>query len=197
MMIKHTMSVKSGLKKSLCVIDMPLNSYSNVQLAKKNAKKVMKKTKCDAIKIESNNKNFSIIKALVKSNIPVMGHIGYTPQFKKKFKVAGSSEIEEKKLIIEAKKIEEAGAFSIVLECVKKKAAKRITKILKIPTIGIGSSSSCDGQILVTDDMLGLSGFKPKFLKQYMNLNKIIEKGIQKYRREVINKKFPKNINSY
>tara|TARA_Y100000741_G_scaffold199850_1_gene152050 strand:+ start:267 stop:1040 length:774 start_codon:yes stop_codon:yes gene_type:complete len=197
MMIKHTMSVKSGLKKSLCVIDMPLNSYSNVQLAKKNAKKVMKKTKCDAIKIESNNKNFSIIKALVKSNIPVMGHIGYTPQFKKKFKVAGSSEIEEKKLITEAKKIEEAGAFSIVLECVKKKAAKRITKILKIPTIGIGSSSSCDGQILVTDDMLGLSGFKPKFLKQYMNLNKIIEKGIQKYRREVINKKFPKNINSY
>ena len=197
MMIKHTMSVKSGLKKSLCVIDMPLNSYSNVQLAKKNAKKVMKKTKCDAIKIESNNKNFSIIKALVKSNIPVMGHIGYTPQFKKKFKVAGSSEIEEKKLITEAKKIEEAGAFSIVLECVKKKAAKRITKILKIPTIGIGSSSSCDGQILVSDDMLGLSGFKPKFLKQYMNLNKIIEKGIQKYRREVINKKFPKNINSY
>ena len=197
MMIKHTMSVKSGLKKSLCVIDMPLNSYSNVQLAKKNAKKVMKKTKCDAIKIESNNKNFSIIKALVKSNIPVMGHIGYTPQFKKKFKVAGSSEIEEKKLITEAKKIEEAGAFSIVLECVKKKAAKRITKILKIPTIGIGSSSSCDGQILVTDDMLGLSGFKPKFLKKYMNLNKIIEKGIQKYRREVINKKFPKNINSY
>ena len=197
MMIKHTMSVKSGLKKSLCVIDMPLNSYSNVQLAKKNAKKVMKKTKCDAIKIESNNKNFSIIKALVKSNIPVMGHIGYTPQFKKKFKVAGSSEIEEKKLITEAKKIEEAGAFSIVLECVKKKAAKRITKILKIPTIGIGSSSSCDGQILVTDDMLGLSGFKPKFLKQYMNLNKIIEKGIQKYRRDVINKKFPKNINSY
>ena len=186
MMIKHTISVKSGLKKSLCVIDMPLNSYSNVQLAKKNAKKVMKKTKCDAIKIESNNKNFSIIKALVKSNIPVMGHIGYTPQFKKKFKVAGSSEIEEKKLITEAKKIEEAGAFSIVLECVKKKAAKRITKILKIPTIGIGSSSSCDGQILVTDDMLGLSGFKPKFLKQYMNLNKIIEKGIQKYRREVV-----------
>ena len=197
MMIKHTISVKSGLKKSLCVIDMPLNSYSNIRIAKKNAKKAMKKTKCDAVKIESNNKNFSIIKALVKSNIPVMGHIGYTPQFKKKFKVAGSSEIEEKKLITEAKKIEEAGAFSIVLECVKKKAAKRITKILKIPTIGIGSSSSCDGQILVTDDMLGLSGFKPKFLKKFMNLNKIIEKGIQKYRREVINKKFPRDINSY
>ncbi len=197
MMIKHTISVKSGLKKSLCVIDMPLNSYSNIRLAKKNAKKAIKKTKCDAVKIESNNKNFSIIKALVKSNIPVMGHIGYTPQFKKKFKVAGRSEIEEKKLITEAKRIEEAGAFSIVLECVKKETAKRITKNLKIPTIGIGSSSSCDGQILVTDDMLGLSGFKPKFIKQYINLNKIIEKGIQKYRREVINKKFPKDINSY
>ncbi len=197
MMIKHTISVKSGLKKSLCVIDMPLNSYSNIRLAKKNAKKAIKKTKCDAVKIESNNKNFSIIKALVKSNIPVMGHIGYTPQFKKKFKVAGRSEIEEKKLITEAKRIEEAGAFSIVLECVKKETAKRITKNLKIPTIGIGSSSSCDGQILVTDDILGLSGFKPKFIKQYINLNKIIEKGIQKYRREVINKKFPKDINSY
>ena len=197
MMIKHTISVRSGLKKSLCVIDMPLNSYSNIRVAKKNAKKAMKKSKCDAVKIESKNKNFSIIKALVKSNIPVMGHIGYTPQFKKKFKVAGSSEIEEKKLITEAKKIEEAGAFSIVLECVKKKVAKRITKTLKIPTIGIGSSLDCDGQILVTDDMLGLGCFKPKFIKQYKNLNKIIEKGIQKYRREVINKKFPKDINSY
>ena len=196
-MIQHASSVKQGIKNSLLVVDMPKGSYNNINSAVKNVKLVMRKTKCDAIKLESNKKNYKIIKILTENKIPVMGHIGYTPQFKKKFKVAGSSEIEEKKLITEAKKIEEAGAFSIVLECVKKKAAKRITKILKIPTIGIGSSSSCDGQILVTDDMLGLSGFKPKFLKQYMNLNKIIEKGIQKYRREVINKKFPKNINSY
>ena len=91
MMIQHTISVRSGIKKSLCVMDMPINSYRNVNEAKKNAKKIMKKSKCDAVKIESDNKNFSIIKALVKSNIPVMGHIGYTPQYKKKFKVQGIS----------------------------------------------------------------------------------------------------------
>jgi len=197
MMIQHTISVRSGIKKSLCVMDMPINSYRNVNEAKKNAKKIMKKSKCDAVKIESDNKNFSIIKALVKSNIPVMGHIGYTPQYKKKFKVQGISKLEEKKLIKEAQKIEKSGAFSIVLECISKNSAKQITQTLKIPTIGIGSSVHCDGQILVTDDMLGLGGFKPRFLKQYANLNKTIEKGVQKYRREVIKKKFPKNINSY
>ena len=163
MMIQHTISVRSGIKKSLCVMDMPINSYRNVNEAKKNAKKIMKKSKCDAVKIESDNKNFSIIKALVKSNIPVMGHIGYTPQYKKKFKVQGISKLEEKKLIKEAQKIEKSGAFSIVLECISKNSAKQITQTLKIPTIGIGSSVHCDGQILVTDDMLGLGGFKPRF----------------------------------
>ena len=196
-MIKHTKSVKSGIKKSLCVIDMPINTYQSTNQAIKNAKRALRETGCDAVKIESNRKNFSIIKRLVKSKIPVMGHIGYTPQFKKKFKVAGSSFFEEKSLILEAKKIEESGAFSIVLECIALKTAKKITETLKIPTIGIGSSVYCDGQILVTDDMLGLGSFKPKFLKLYANLNKTIEKGVQKYRKEIIRKKFPKKNNSY
>ncbi len=193
--IKHSISVKKGIKKSLMVVDMPKGSYKNPAQAKANAKLIMKKTKCDAVKIESNNKNFEIIKEINKAKIPVMGHIGYTPQFTKKFKVEGKNTKQLKKLIKEAISIEKAGAFSIVLECVTPRAAKKITSLLKIPTIGIGSSSFCDGQILVTDDMLGLSGFYPKFVKKYVNLNTIIEKAVKKYSKEVKNKFFPKNKN--
>ncbi len=189
--IQHGVSVRKGVKKSLLVIDMPKGTYQNLAEAKKNAKKIINKTKCDAIKIESNNKNFNIIKGLVKSKIPVMGHIGFTPQFKKQFKIEGKKIKETKKLINEASLIEKAGAFSIVLECITPNAAKKITKQLKIPTIGIGSSSYCDGQILVTDDILGLSGFYPKFIKKYVNLNRIIEKTVKKYTKDVKTKKFP------
>ena len=156
--IEHTLSVKRGIKNSLLVVDMPKGTYTNIKIAKKNAKTIMKTTKCDAVKLESNNKNFEIIQALVKNKIPVMGHIGFTPQFKK-FKIEGKSKSEVNKLLKEAELIQSAGAFSIVLECISPKAAKLITNILKIPTIGIGSSNNCDGQILVTDDMLGISGF--------------------------------------
>ena len=137
--IQHGVSVKSGVSKSLLVIDMPKGTYNNAALAKKNAKLIIKKTKCDAVKIESNNKNYSIIKELVKNNISVMGHIGYTPQFKKKFKVEGKKNNEAKKLIREAELIQKAGAFGIVLECITPTTAKAITKSLKILTIGIGS----------------------------------------------------------
>ena len=119
-----------------------------------------------------------------------MGHIGYTPQFKKKFKIEGQSKLEANKLLKEAKLIEKAGAFSIVLECLSPSAAKLITSKLKIPTIGIGSSINCDGQILVTDDMLGISGFYPKFVKKYVKLDRIIEKAVKKYTRDVKLKKF-------
>ena len=193
--INHTISVKKGVKKSLLVVDMPKGSYGSKKTAKKNAKLIMKLTKCDAVKLESNNKNFNIIKELVNSKIPVMGHIGYTPQFKGKFKVHGKSINELKKLKKEALLIEKAGAFSIVLECVTPQTAKIITNFLKIPTIGIGSSLYCNGQILVTDDILGLSGFYPKFVKQYANLNRVIEKAVKKYSKEVKKKVFPKNKN--
>ena len=189
--IKHTLSVKKGVKKSLLVVDMPKGSYSNKNLAKKNAKLIMKLTKCDAVKLESNSKNFNIIKELVSSKIPVMGHIGFTPQFKKKFKIEGKSISSAKKLLNEAKLIEKAGAFSIVLECLAPNASALITKNITIPTIGIGSSTYCDGQILVTDDMLGISGFYPKFVKKYATLNKIIKKAVKKYTREVKKGKFP------
>ncbi len=193
--IQHSISVKKGIKKSLLVVDMPKNSYSDLKKAERNAKLIIKKTKCHAVKLESNNKNFEIIKNLVRKKIPVMGHIGFTPQHKTKFRVEGNSKLKAKKLLKEALTIEKAGAFSIVLECVSSKAAKEITSQLKIPTIGIGSSSYCDGQILVTDDMLGLSGFYPKFVKKYVNLNTIIEKAVKKYTSEVKLKKFPKEKN--
>ena len=188
---QHTQSVKKGIKKSLLVVDMPKGSYNNLKSALKNAKKVINKTGCDAIKLESNKKNYKIIEGLVKKKIPVMGHIGFTPQYKKKFKIEGQTKLEAKKLLKEAKLIEKSGAFSIVLECISPATAKLITNQLKIITIGIGSSSYCDGQILVTDDMLGISGFYPKFVKKYVNLDTIIEIAVKKYTREVKKQKFP------
>ena len=120
-----------------------------------------------------------------------MGHIGYTPQFKKRFKVEGDTYLKAKKLLKEAEKIEKAGAFSIVLECISPEASKLITNNLKIPTIGIGSSSNCDGQILVIDDMLGMSGFYPRFVKKYASIDRVIEKAVKKYSTDVRLKSFP------
>ena len=193
--IQHSISVRKGTKKSLLVVDMPKGSYKNPSQARKNAQLIFKKTKCDAVKIESNNKNFKIIREITKAKIPVMGHIGYTPQFKNKFKVEGKKKDEVKKLIKESISIQRAGAFSIVLECITPNTSRIITNLLKIPTIGIGSSSYCDGQILVTDDIIGLSGFYPKFVKKYVSLNTIIEKALKKYSKDVKTKVFPKNKN--
>ena len=196
-MINHGLSVRKSVKKSILVFDMPFNTYRNIREAKINVNNVLRSTKCDAVKLESNGKNFHILKNLVKSGINVMGHIGYTPQYKNSFSPQGLKLREEQKLIMEAIEIEKAGAFAIVLECINFKLAKKITNITKIPTIGIGSSNFCDGQILVLDDLIGLSGFYPKFVKKYFNLEKSLKKTIHKFRRDVIRKKFPKISNSY
>jgi len=196
-MIKHGISVKSNLSNATCVVDMPANSYNSVKQAKKNAKLLFNKTKCDAVKIECNGKNYNIIKSIVGLGIPVMGHIGFTPQYFKKFKVQGVSKKNAFKLMEQARKNQEAGVFSIVLECINEPIAKQITEKLKIPTIGIGASIHCDGQILVTDDMLGLSGFYPKFVKKFANLNNIIELGIEKYKKAVLNRSFPNKKNIF
>ena len=193
--IQHTLSVKQGIKKSLLVVDMPKGSYDNLKDALQNAKLIMNSTDCDALKLENNKKNYKFIEILVKNNIPVMGHIGYTPQFKNKFKIEGDTKKKAEQLLKEAFLIEKAGAFSIVLECITSQTSKLISSALKIPTIGIGSSSYCDGQILVTDDMLGISGFYPKFVKKYANLNRVIEKAVKKYSREVKLNKFPSTKN--
>ena len=196
-MIQHGVSVKANINTALCIVDMPANSYKNIELAKKNAKLIFSKTKCDGVKIECNGKNYNIIKSIVDIGIPVMGHIGFTPQHFKNFKVQGVIEKELNILLKQAKKNQEAGVFSIVLECINGSTAKAITRSLKIPTIGIGASIHCDGQILVTDDMLGLSGFYPKFVKKFVNLNNIIEIGIKKYRTAVLQKKFPNKKNTF
>ncbi len=195
--INHSVAVRKGAKKSAVVVDMPINTYKNIKVAKKNVREVFKKTKCDAVKLESNGKNFKIIKKLVELGFPIMGHVGFTPQNKKKFKPQGLKKNEEKKLIKESLEIEKAGAFSLVLECVAEKTSKKITNFTKIPTIGIGSSKFCNGQILVTDDLIGISGFKPKFVKKYLNLKKVLDRTFAKFKMDVVNQKFPSRKNSF
>ena len=198
MMIKHSISVRQGVSKCLMIVDMPYNTYNSPSQALKNCKKVMKLTKCDAVKIEGGLKIIKIIKYLIKNKIPVMGHLGILPQTTKgKFKSKGKSIKEKKEIIRDCKLLEEAGVFSIVLECVESKLAKQITNLIKIPTIGIGSSNNCDGQILVIDDILGLTESKMKFVKKFVDVKKIITDGAKKFSREVKSKKFPKKKHSY
>ena len=201
MMINHGKAVRKGIKKSMLVIDMPKSTYeSSPSLALKNAKKIKKITKCDAIKLEGGAKISKVIKLLVKNKIPVMSHIGLQPQkisIKKKFKVLGRSQVEEKKIIKDLKSIESAGSFSVVLESVTESLANKISKISKIPVIGIGASNTCDGQILVTEDLLGLTYRSPKFAKKYINLRTKIEEAVKKYSKDVINRKFPGKNNIY
>ena len=196
-MIEHSKSVKMGVKKSLMVVDMPYNSYRNPKEALKNAKMIMSTTKCDAVKLEGGKKIYKIVTTLTKNKIPVMGHLGLLPQTAKNFKFKGKKIAERKKILDDAKLLQEAGVFSIVLECVESSLAKLITKTLTIPTIGIGASANCDGQVLVTDDLLGLNPINVKFIKKYSNLRKIISVAISKYKREVKNLKFPQKKHSY
>ena len=150
MMIRHSKSVRQGIADSLMVVDMPYNTYNKPSQALKNCKKVIKLTKCDGVKIEGGFKKIKIIKHLIKNKIPIMGHLGILPQSTKgKFKSKGKSIKERNELIRDCKILEDAGVFSIVLECVESKLARHITNLIKIPTIGIGSSNNCDGQILV------------------------------------------------
>ena len=175
---------------------MPFKTYSTKNLALKNAKKIIRETKCDAVKLEGGKKIINQIKFLIKNKIPVMGHLGLLPQsVKGKFKSKGKTDREINQLKKDALLLQENGVFSIVLECIKTPIARQITKELKIPTIGIGSSKYCDGQILVTDDMLGLSGFYPKFVKKFINLSALIEKAVKKYTTEVKLNSFPSKKN--
>ena len=197
-MIEHSKSVKMGVKKSTMVVDMPHNTYRNTKEALKNARQIMSKTKCDAVKLEGGKKIITIVENLIKNKIPVMGHLGLLPQSERgKFRFKGKNLIERKKIIKEAKLLESAGVFSIVLECVENSLAKEITSSIKIPTIGIGASSHCDGQILVTDDLIGLNPTNFRFVKKYSNIKKIINDAVLKYKKDVIKIKFPLKKHSY
>ena len=196
-MMLHAKTVKDFTKKSLVVFDMPYKTYSNKFIAYKNAKKVMKLTKCDAIKLEGGKKKANIIKYLTKRKIPVLGHVGLLPQIATKFKVKGRNFFQKKQILEDAYAISKSGVFAIIIECVVENLAKEITENVSVPTIGIGASKYCDGQILVIDDMLGLSDFYPKFVKKYSNLKKIIDKSVSNYARDVKLRKFPSNKNVY
>ena len=196
-MIEHSKSVKLGIKKSLMVVDMPFNTYRSSKEALKNAKIIMSKTKCDAVKLEGGKKIYQIVKTLVKNKIPVMGHLGVLPQSAKSFKFKGKKITERVKILNEAKLLESAGVFSIVLECIETSLAKMVTQKINIPTIGIGASNSCDGQVLVTDDLIGLNDTKIKFVKKFINIKKYINFGLKKFTKEVRAKKYPSKKHSY
>ena len=196
-MILHAKSVKKSSKKSLVIFDMPYKTYTNKFVAYKNAKKAIKLTKCDAIKVEGGKKMVNIIRYLVKRKIPVMGHIGLLPQTSSKFSLQGKNYNQQKKILGDAKAISKSGVFAIVIECVVESLAKKITESVPVPTIGIGASKYCDGQVLVIDDLIGLSDFQPKFVKQYANVKKAIESSVKSYCKDVKLRKFPFNKNVY
>lgn len=195
-MIHHTRAVTRGVENALVVADMPFMSYqTSVYDAIKNAGRLVQEAGAEAIKLEGGSEVADQVEAIVKAQIPVMGHIGLTPQSVNMFggfKVQGKDVQKAKQFIEDAKRLEEAGAFSIVLECIPKELASMITESVSIPTIGIGAGAACDGQILVYHDMLGMySNLKPKFVKAYENIGELIQSGVRQYIDEVSNGTFP------
>jgi 3-methyl-2-oxobutanoate hydroxymethyltransferase len=188
--------VTRAVKYALVVGDMPYDSYQvNPEESVKNAKRFIEEAKCDAVKLEWFDKCLEVTEKIIKAGIPVMGHIGLTPQTAEKiggFKVQGKDAEAAKRIIEQAEALEKLGCFAIVLECVPDKIAEMITKKLRIPTIGIGAGLHCDGQVLVIHDMLGLfERYTPKFVKKYINLSPLISKAVEEFKNEVIEEKFP------
>lgn len=201
-MIHHTKAVSRGVKNTLVVADMPFMSYqTSVYDAVVNAGRLIKEGRAHVVKLEGGVEVCDKIEAIVKASIPVMAHIGLTPQSVNAFggfKVQGKDEEAAKKLIEAALAVEKAGAFAVVLECVPAKLAEIITKKLSIPTIGIGAGCNCDGQILVYQDMLGMySDFTPKFVKKYENLSEKMNIAFKRYIEEVKDGVFPSEEHSF
>jgi 3-methyl-2-oxobutanoate hydroxymethyltransferase len=201
-MIHHTKAVRKGAKYALIVGDMPFMSYNTSEEdAIFNAGRFMKEAGADAVKLEGGAGVKEIVKAIVKAGIPVMGHIGLTPQTISMlggFKVQGKDAQAAQKIIDDALSLEDAGAFSVLLEAVPAPIAKRITERLRVPTIGIGAGVHCDGQVLVVHDLLGLfDRFTPKFAKRYVNLSELMLKAFESYKEEVFKGAFPTDQHSF
>ena len=201
-MIHHGKAVCRGAKEAFVVIDMPFMSYqTSVEDAVRNAGRIMKETNCQAVKLEGGREYADRIKAIVQAGIPVVAHIGLTPQSVNAFggyKVQGKTLEKARKLLDDAKAVEEAGAFAVTLECVPEALAKMITEQSKILTIGIGASSSCDGQVLVYQDMLGYSdGFVPKFVKKYADLHSVMLEAFKQYKQDCEARTFPNENQTY
>jgi len=201
-MIHHTKAVTRGAKYALIIGDMPFMSYNTSERdAILNAGRFMKEGGADAVKLEGGASVKDIVRAIVKAGIPVMGHIGLTPQTISMlggFKVQGKDAQAAQKIIDDALSLEEAGAFSVILESVPAPVSRRVTERLKVPTIGIGAGVHCDGQVLVVHDILGLfDRFTPKFAKRYVNLSELIFKAVESYREEVSKGTFPTDQHSF
>lgn len=201
-MIYHTKAVVKGVKRALVIADMPFMSYHvSVEEAVRNAGRLVKEGGAEAVKLEGGKNIIDNVKAIVDAQIPVIGHLGLTPQSVNAFggfKVQGKEEKNARQIIEDAKLLEEAGAFAIVLECVPSKLAKLISKSLHIPTIGIGAGNECDGQVLVINDLLGMfNDFIPKFVKQYAQLNQNVISSVQTYNNEVKSGDFPAETHTF
>jgi 3-methyl-2-oxobutanoate hydroxymethyltransferase len=201
-MIHHTKAVSRGAKSALMIGDMPFMSYNTSEKdAIINAGRFMKEGGADAVKLEGGASVKDVVSTIVKAGIPVMGHIGLTPQTISMlggFKVQGKDAKAAQKIIDDAVILEEAGAFSVLLEAIPAPIAKRITERLAVPTIGIGAGVHCDGQVLVVHDMLGLfDRFTPKFVKKYVNLSESILKAFESYREDVLKGTFPTDQHSF
>ena len=201
-MIHHCKAVSRGVNRAMVIGDMPFMSYqASIEEAVWNAGRFLKEAGAEAVKLEGGTEINETIKKIVESGIPVMGHLGLTPQSIYKlggYGVRGKDDEQASKMLEDAKALEQAGAFSIVLEKIPAKLAKKITKEIKIPTIGIGAGVDCDGQVLVSHDILGLfEDFKPKFSKRYGEIGKETKRCFRKYIEEVKNKEFPAEEHSY
>lgn len=201
-MIYHASSVIRAVERCLVVVDLPFGSYqSNSDIALASAIRIMKETGGHSIKLEGGEEALDAIKKIVSAGIPVMGHLGLTPQSIYKFgtyAVRAKEEAEAEKLKKDAKFLEEAGCFAIVLEKIPATLAKEVSESLHIPTIGIGAGNYCDGQVLVMHDMLGINTeFKPRFLRQYLNIHEQATKAVQQYINDVKSKDFPNETEQY
>ena len=201
-MIHHGKAVCRGAKQAFVVIDMPFMSYqTSVEEAVRNAGRIMKETNCQAVKLEGGVEYADRIKAITQAGIPVVAHIGLTPQSFNAlggYKVQGKSLEQAQKLIKDAEAVEKAGAFAITLECVPAPLAKLITEQSDALTIGIGAGNGCDGQVLVYQDMLGYTGgFVPKFVKKYADLHSVMLEAFKQYKQECANRSFPEVSQSY
>ncbi len=201
-MIYHASSVIRGITRCLVVVDLPFGSYqSNSEIALASAIRIMKETGAHAIKLEGGEEVLESVKRIISAGIPVMGHLGLTPQSIYKFgtyNVRAKEETEANKLRNDAKLLEEAGCFAIVLEKIPAQLAKEVTENIGIPTIGIGAGKYCDGQVLVMHDMLGINTeFKPRFLRQYLNLYNDVTNAVDQYVKDVKSNDFPSDTESY
>ncbi len=199
--IRHTQAVARGTKQAMVIGDLPFGTFQvSVEETVRNAIKLVKIGNAEAIKLEGGSERYETVKGILEAGIPVMGHLGLTPQSIHKFggfKVQGKTEEAARYLLDESKQLEEAGIFSLVLEAIPWKVAKKITESLSIPTIGIGAGPYCDGQVLVTYDLLGYFDFGAKFVKRYLNLKEQILEAILEYNKEVRDGTFPDLSHSY